>query len=80
MIKINILNQKLIVTDDYQQFWVNFEWFLSLFQISCVNGYCKAKSKQKRYFLVSKTHFKILFLGYFIPQLFLCKKLGQKSP
>ena len=33
MTKIDILNQKLIVPNDYQQFWVHFEWFLSLFQI-----------------------------------------------
>ena len=30
------LDQKLIVPNDYQQFWVYFEWFLSLFQISDV--------------------------------------------
>ena len=29
MTKIDILNQKLIVTNYYQQFWVHFEWFLS---------------------------------------------------
>ena len=34
MTKIYILNPKLIVPNDYQQFWVHFEWFLSLFQIS----------------------------------------------
>ena len=33
MTKIVILDQKLIVPNDYQQFWVHFEWFLSLFQI-----------------------------------------------
>ena len=32
--KIGILNPKLIVPDDYQQFWVHFEWFLALFHIS----------------------------------------------
>jgi len=32
--KIDILNPKLIVSNDYQLFWVQFEWFLSLFQIS----------------------------------------------
>ena len=34
MTKIDILNPKLIVPDDYQQFWVHFEWFLALFHIS----------------------------------------------
>ena len=33
MTKIVILDQKLIVPNDYQQFWVHYEWFLSLFQI-----------------------------------------------
>ena len=28
MDKIVILNQKLIVPDNYQQFWLHFEWFL----------------------------------------------------
>ena len=32
--RIVIKDQKLIVPNDYQQFWVHFEWFLSLFQIS----------------------------------------------
>ena len=31
--KIVILDPKLIVPNDYQQFWVHFDWFLSLFQI-----------------------------------------------
>ena len=34
MTKIVILDQKLIVTNDYLQFWAHFEWSLSLFQIS----------------------------------------------
>ena len=34
MTKIVILDQKLFVPNDYQQFWVHFEWFLSLLQIS----------------------------------------------
>ena len=32
MTRIVILDQKLIALNDYQQFWVHFEWFLSLFQ------------------------------------------------
>ena len=36
MTKIDIQNPKQIVTNDYQQFWAHFEWFLSLFQISDV--------------------------------------------
>ena len=34
MTKIDILNTKLIIPDDYQQFWVHFELFLALFHIS----------------------------------------------
>ena len=33
---IGILDQKIIVPNDYQEFWVHFEWFLSFFQISDV--------------------------------------------
>ena len=36
MTKIVILDQKLIVPNDYQLFWAHFEWFLSLFQNSDV--------------------------------------------
>ena len=34
MTKIDILTLKLIVPDDYQQFWVHFELFLAPFHIS----------------------------------------------
>ena len=34
MTKIDFLNLKLIVPDDYQQFLVHFEWYLALFHIS----------------------------------------------
>ena len=33
MTKIDVQNPKLIVPDDYQQFWEHFEWFLGLFHI-----------------------------------------------
>ena len=46
MTKIDILNPKLIVPNDYQQFWVYFEWFLSLFQISDVK-WLLSQFKQK---------------------------------
>ena len=52
MTKNVILDQKIIVPNDYQQFWVHFKWFLSLFQnseIAAVN--VQAKSTQKWYFL-----------------------------
>ena len=34
MTKNDILNPKLNVPDDYQQFWVHFEWFSAFFDIS----------------------------------------------
>ena len=40
MTKTDILNLKLIVSDDYQQFCAHFEWFLSLFHISNVKHKC----------------------------------------
>ena len=49
------------VPNDYQQFWVHFEWFLSLFQFSDVNKIAsvtvQAKSTQKWYFSVSNPIF-----------------------
>ena len=30
IIEISVLNTKLIVPNDYQQLWENFEWFLLL--------------------------------------------------
>ena len=36
MTTIGIQNPKLIVANDYQQFLVYFDWFLSLFEISDV--------------------------------------------
>ena len=72
MTKIVILDQKLIVPNDYQQFWVHLEWFLALFHISDKNGYCCSSSEKyaKMVLFGLKTHFKN----------FLCKKLGQKWP
>ena len=45
MTKIDILTLKLVVPDDYQQFWVHFEWFLVLFIFLMKNGYCHSLSK-----------------------------------
>ena len=49
MTKIVILDQKVIVPNDYLQVWVYFEWFYIIFS----NFGCKtvqAKSMQKWYF------------------------------
>ena len=45
MTKIDILNPKLIVPDDYQQFWVHFEWFLAHFHISTTSERHLRRSK-----------------------------------
>ena len=82
MTKIIILDQKLIVPNDYQQFWVHFDWFLSLFQISDVK-YHFSLFKLK----VRKNHTfwsKILFLKNFSMVLWsptpsYVKKLGQNG-
>ena len=69
MTKIVILDQKQIVPDDCQQFWVHFDCFLSLFQTSDVK-YLLSLFKLK----VGKNHtlgFKPkllkIFLWYFGP-------------
>ena len=79
---IGIQNQKLIVTNDYQQFLAHFEWFLALFQISdvkpelspvelkvCKNGIFWAKNLFQKFFLS-------LFLS---PNQIYVKKLGQNG-
>ena len=82
MTKIVILDQKLIVPNDYQQFWVHFDWFLSLFQISDVKylfSLFKLKVRKNRTFW-SKILFLIKFsMVLWSPQPFLCKKSGQNG-
>ena len=70
MTKIDILNPKLIVPDDYQQFWVHFEWFLSPFSnFQCIIATVtvKAKSMQKWYFLDSNPIFKKISHAILVP-------------
>ena len=59
MTKIGILTLKLIVPDDYQQFWVYYEWFLALFIFLMKNGYCHSLSEKyaKMVLFGLKTHF-----------------------
>ena len=47
MTKIDILNPKLIVPDDYQQFWVHFEWFLALIHTFLSPNPSHAKNRVK---------------------------------
>ena len=58
MTKIDILILKLIVPDDYQEFWVVFSTF-SYFWWKMAIVVVQAKSTQKWYFLVSKPILKI---------------------
>ena len=53
MTTIGIQNPKLIVTNDYQPFLANFEWFLALFHISEI-VVVQAKCTCKWHFLVQK--------------------------
>ena len=82
MTKIDILNFKLIVTNDYQQFWTHFDWFLSLFQISDVKpelSYFKQKVRKNGIFW-TKNLFKKNFLRLFLsPNPSYAKKSGQKG-
>ena len=82
MTKIDFLNLKLIVPNNYQQFLVHFEWFLALFQISdvkpelspvelkvCKNGIFWGKN-------LFQKNFSRLFLS---PNQSYVKKSGQKG-
>ena len=83
MTKIDILNPKLIVPDDYQQFWVHFEWFLALFHISDENWLLSQfeQKVRKNGTFWSQNPFKKNFLGYFYPPtLPMQKKTGQNGP
>ena len=82
MTKIVILDQKLIVSNDYLQFWVHFEWFLSLFQILYVKqllSLFKLKIR-KNGILVSNPIFRKFSNGILVPRPFLYKKQAQIGP
>ena len=79
MTKIVILDQKLIVPNDYLQFWAHFEWFLSLFQISEVKqllSQFKLKVRKNGTFR-SQNQFLKNFPVNLVPQPFLCQKIGS---
>ena len=69
MTKIDILNPKLIVHDDYQQFWVTFE-------------YCNSSSKKcaKMVLFGLKTNYLKNFLCYFYPPTLPMQKMDQNGP
>ena len=82
MTKIGIPNPKLNVTNDNQQFWAHFEWFLSFFQISDVKPELSPVKLKVRKNAICWA--KNLFLKNF-PRLFLSpnqsyvNKLGQNG-
>ena len=80
MTTIGIQNPKLIVTNDYQQFLANFDWFLSLFQIFDVKpelSPVKLKVSKNGIFW-AKNLFQKFFPRLFLsPNLSYVKKLGQ---
>ena len=82
MTKIVILDQKLIVPNDYQQFWVHFDWFLSLFQISDVKylfSLFKLKVRKNRAFWSQTLIFKKFSMVFWSPTPSYVKKLGQNG-
>ena len=82
MTKIVILDQKLIVPNDYQQFWVHFDWFLSLFQISDVKylfSLFKLKVRKNRTFWSKILFFKKFSMILWSPTPSYVKKLGQNG-
>jgi len=82
MTKIGIQNQKLIVTNDYQQFLAHFDWFLSIFQISDVKpelSPVKLKVRKNGIFW-AKNLFQKKFPRLFLsPNKSYVKKLGQNG-
>ena len=81
--KIVLLDQNLIVPNDYLQFLVHFEWFFITFS----NFGCKtaiftvqAESTQKLYFLVSNPILKNFPMVFRPPNPSYVKKMGQISP
>ena len=82
MTTIGIQNPKLIVTNDYQPFLANFEWFLAHFQISDVKpklSQFKQKVRKNGIFW-NKNLFKKFFLRLFLsPNPSYAKKFGQKG-
>ena len=80
--EIGIQNPKLIVTNDYQQFLAHFEWFLSLFQIYDIKHkflLVKFHVSKNGIFWAKNLIFRKKNLGYFCPQIFYVKNLGQNG-
>ena len=83
MTKIVILDQKLIVPNDYLQFWAHFEWFLSLFQISEVKqllSQFKLKVRKNGTFRSQNPFLKNFPMLFWSPKSSYAKKSGQIGP
>ena len=83
MTKIVILDQKLIVPNDYLQFWAHFEWILSLFQISEVKqllSQFKLKVRKNGTFRSQNPFLKNFPLLFWSLTPSYAKKLGQIGP
>ena len=79
---IGIPNQKLIVTNDFQQFLTHFEWFLALFQISDVKPELSPVELKvcKNGIFGGKNLFQKIFSRLFLsPNQSYVKKSGQKG-
>ena len=82
MTKIVILDQKQIVPNDHQQFWVHFDWFLSLFRtldVKYLLSPFKLKVRKNRTFWSQILFFKIFSMVLWSPTLSYAKKLGQNG-
>ena len=66
---IGIQNLQLIVTNDFQQFFAHFEWFLALYQIFDVKPELSPVELKvcKNGIFGAKNLFQKIFLGYFCP-------------
>ena len=82
MTKIGILDQKQIVPNDYQQFWVHFDWILSLFQtldVKYLLSLFKLNVCKNRTFWSQILFFKNFPLVFWSPIHSYVKKLGQND-
>ena len=80
MTKIVILDQKLIVPNDYQQFWVHFEWFLSqIFNVKYLFSLFKLKVRKNRTFWSKILFLKIFSMVSWSPTPSYVKKSGQNG-
>ena len=82
MTKILILDQKQIVPNDYLQFWIHFDWFLSLFQTSGVKyllSVFKLKVRKNRTFWSKILFFNNFSMVFWSPNPSYVKKSGQNG-